>query len=56
VATVSTSGVVTAKKAGTATITVTTEDGSKKATCSVTVKSKDIGGSGNEGTGEDILF
>jgi len=56
VATVSSSGVVTAKKAGTATITVTTEDGSKKATCSVTVKSKDIIGSGNEGTGEEDLF
>ena len=56
VATVSSSGVVTAKKAGTATITVTTEDGSKKATCSVTVKSKDVNGTGNEGTGEEILF
>ena len=32
-----TNGVVTAKKAGTATITVTTEDGSKTATCDVTV-------------------
>jgi len=53
VATVSTSGVVTAKKAGTATITVTTVDGSKTATCSVTVKS--IGGDW-EGTGEEILF
>ena len=31
------SGEVTAKKAGSATITVTTKDGSKKATCSVTV-------------------
>lgn len=37
VATVSSSGVVTAKAAGTATITVTTNDGGKKATCSVTV-------------------
>ena len=37
VATVSSSGVVTAKKAGTATITVTTNDGGKTATCSVTV-------------------
>ena len=36
VATVS-NGVVTAKKAGTSTITVTTNDGNKKATCTVTV-------------------
>ena len=39
VATVS-NGKVTALKAGTATITVTTEDGSKTATCSVTVNAK----------------
>lgn len=38
VATVNSSGKVTAKKEGTATITVTTEDGSYKATCKVTVK------------------
>ena len=37
VATVSSSGVVTAKSAGSATITATTVDGSYKATCSVTV-------------------
>ncbi|MBQ6761978.1 MAG: Ig-like domain-containing protein [Bacteroidales bacterium] len=37
VATVSSTGVVTAKGVGTATITVTTNDGGKKATCSVTV-------------------
>jgi len=37
VATVSTSGVVTGKSAGKATITVTTEDGGKKAACEVTV-------------------
>jgi len=37
VATVSSSGLVTAKSAGAATITVTTNDGGKKATCSVTV-------------------
>lgn len=37
VATVSSSGVVTAKKEGSATITVTTEDGGKTATCLVTV-------------------
>jgi uncharacterized protein YjdB len=39
VATVSTTGLVTAKAAGTATITVTTADGSKKATCAITVTS-----------------
>lgn len=39
VATVSSSGVVTAKIAGSATIMVTTNDGGKTATCSVTVKS-----------------
>ena len=38
VATVSSKGVVTGKKAGTATITVTTKDGSKTATCKITVK------------------
>ena len=38
VATVSSSGVVTAKSTGTATITVTTADGSKKATANITVK------------------
>ena len=40
VATVSSSGVVSAKSAGSATITVTTNDGGKKATCAVTVKAK----------------
>ena len=35
-------GVVTAIKAGTATITVTTKDGGKTATCQVTVKAKQI--------------
>ena len=39
VATVSSTGKVTAVKAGTATITVTTEDGGKTATCEVKVKS-----------------
>jgi len=39
VATVSSSGVVTAKAAGSATITVTTNDGSKTASCSVVVVS-----------------
>ena len=38
IAAVDTNGKVTAKAAGTATITVTTADGSKKATCKVTVK------------------
>ena len=42
VAAVSTSGVVTAKAAGTTTIMVTTNDGGKKATCSVTVQAKEI--------------
>lgn len=42
VATVSSSGIVTAKKAGTATITVTSNDGGKKATCSVTVSAQVI--------------
>ena len=37
VATVSATGLVTALKAGTTTITVTTEDGNKTATCAVTV-------------------
>ena len=37
VATVSSSGVVTAKSIGSATITVTTKDGNKTATCNVTV-------------------
>ena len=39
IATVSYSGVVTAEAAGSATITVTTSDGGKKATCAVTVLS-----------------
>ena len=42
VATVSSSGLVTAKSAGTATITVTTNDGGKKATCSVTVSAATV--------------
>ena len=40
VATVDANGKVTAVKAGSATITVTTKDGSKTATCAVTVKPK----------------
>ena len=42
VATVSSSGKVSSVKSGSATITVTTEDGGKTATCSVTVKAKEI--------------
>ncbi|MBR5175165.1 MAG: Ig-like domain-containing protein [Bacteroidales bacterium] len=42
VATVDNSGKVTAVKAGSATITVTTNDGSKTATCSVSVASKTV--------------
>ena len=42
VATVSSDGLVTAVQAGMATITVTTEDGGKTATCRVTVKMKEI--------------
>ena len=39
IATVSSEGIVTAVKAGTATITVTTKDGSKSASCEITVVS-----------------
>ena len=42
VATVDTNGKVTAVKAGEATITVTTEDGGKTATCRVTVSDREI--------------
>ena len=42
IATVNDSGLVTAVKEGTANITVTTEDGSKKATCAVTVNPKTV--------------
>ena len=42
VATVSAGGVVTAKNIGTTTITVTTDDGSKTASCSITVNPKAI--------------
>ena len=42
VASVSSGGVVTAKAAGSATITVKTNDGGKTATCSVTVKSNTV--------------
>ena len=43
VATVNGAGKVTAVKAGEATVTVTTEDGGKTATCKVTVKAKVVG-------------
>ena len=56
VATVSSSGLVTAKAAGSTTITVKTNDGNKTATCAVTVKSRDLNGSGNEGSNEEEMF
>ena len=40
IATVDQNGLVTAKKGGTATITVKTSDGEKAATCTITIKSK----------------
>ncbi len=43
VATVDENGKVTAKKVGTAKVTVTTKDGNKTATCSVTGKTKQNG-------------
>ncbi len=52
VATVSLSGVVTARKAGSAVIAATTVDGGKTATCQVTVKVPTTGGD-IEGTEED---
>ena len=51
IATVDASGNVTAVKEGTATITVATTDGSKTATCTVTVKTDSSGGGGNSGGG-----
>ena len=48
VASVSNSGLVTAKKGGTATITVKTADGGKTATCSITVNSPVTGVSLNQ--------
>lgn len=44
IADVDNSGTVTAKAAGTATITVTTADGGKTATCKITVKEKPVQG------------
>jgi len=64
IATVS-NGVVTAKAAGTATITVTTADGSKKATCAVTVNApvdenepnvKIVGATGKAGNTVDVVI
>lgn len=51
VATVDAGGNVTALSAGTAVITATTEDGGKTASCTVTVGSKEEGGSAGEGDG-----
>ncbi len=51
VATVDAGGNVTALSAGTAVITVTTENGGKTASCTVTVGSKEEGGSAGEGDG-----
>ena len=48
VATVSSSGLVTAKAPGTATITVKTNSGGKTATCTVTVKNPTIGSISNK--------
>ena len=53
-------GLVTAVKAGSATITVVTEDGNFTATCAVTVKAKSGGGDSGEGNeggdSEDVDF
>ncbi|MGN1373158.1 MAG: InlB B-repeat-containing protein [Candidatus Coproplasma sp.] len=54
VATVDENGVVTAVAAGTANITVTTEDGGKTATCTVTVEAASSGG-GETTTVDDTL-
>ena len=51
VATVDQTGKVTGVKAGTAIITVTTEDGNFKAQCTVTVTNPSSGGSGGSGGG-----
>ena len=56
VATVSSSGVVTAKSVGTATITVTTKDGSKKATCEVTVTPIRVSGVTLGSSSEEIIY
>ena len=51
VATVSNAGVVTPKKIGSTIITVTSQDGNKKATCTVTVTNKSNGTSGSSNNG-----
>ena len=57
VAMVSSSGVVTAKAAGSATITVTTNDGGKTATCSVTVsQSGEVINLSAEGTANSYII
>ena len=56
VATVSSSGTITAVAVGTTNISAWASDGSHFAKCTVTVKSKDVNGNGNEGVGEDNLF
>lgn len=50
VATVSDDGTVTAKNVGEAVITVTTADGGKTASCTITVKEKDSGSEGEGGS------
>ena len=46
-------GKVKALKAGTATITVKTEDGNKTATCEITVREINVGGDKNEEINEN---
>ncbi|SFH15821.1 Putative cell wall binding repeat-containing protein [Lachnospiraceae bacterium NLAE-zl-G231] len=53
IATVDASGNVTAVKEGTATITVITKDGSKKASCVVTVETDSSGGGGGGGDNDN---
>lgn len=55
VATVSSSGVVTARAVGNATITVTTNDGGKKATCTVTVNPIHVTGVALNKTGLTLI-
>ena len=50
------SAVLTAKAAGAAQVSVRTNDGGKTAVCYITIKEKDVNGSGNENTGEEDLF
>lgn len=56
VATVDAAGTVTAVSAGTAVITVTTEEGGKTAFCTITVSSNEGGGSSNDGSFNDGSF